>query len=64
MAVIVITSPLGINYASARAVSDQDIDSQEVVVRTASREMIEEYTRLLLYMIIFKLETRIADQQK
>jgi|GEM_PF-2974180 len=62
VAISVVISPLSINYAFARAISDQDINSQELEVRTAYREAIEEYTRLVLYLIVFKLETRLENQ--
>ncbi|OGG85742.1 hypothetical protein A2392_03050 [Candidatus Kaiserbacteria bacterium RIFOXYB1_FULL_46_14] len=62
VAVTVIISPLGSNYVFARSVSSQDIDSQELVIRKASREVMEEYTRLLLYLIIFKLEAKLEAQ--
>lgn len=57
-----IISPFFTNYASANYVTDQDINHQESEVRTASREAIEQYTRLLLYIIIFRLENKLQSQ--
>lgn len=59
LAVALVIGPVGVGQVSARAVTDQDIEQQETVARGASRLAIEEYTRLLLYLIIFKLETRL-----
>ncbi len=64
VAMSMIISPLGVNLASAAIVSDQDIEGQEVEVRKASRVTIEEYTRLLLYVIIFRLESQLNSQNK
>lgn len=64
VAMSVIISPLDVSLASAAIVSDQDISNQQMEVRRASRTAIEEYTRLLLYVIIFRLETQINTQSK
>lgn len=60
VAMAVTISPLGIDYTYARTVSDQEIQNQEQAVRTAARGVLEQYTRLLLYTIIMKLETRLG----
>lgn len=51
--------PFGLDQVSARAVTSQNIEEQETVARDTSKAAIEEYMRLLLYMIIFKLENRV-----
>lgn len=57
-----IISPVGINFAFARAVSNEEIQNQETVARNASREAVEQYMRLLVYIIIQKLEDRVEAQ--
>lgn len=54
-----IISPIGAENASARTITDQTIRDQENVAVASARESIEEYTRLLLYIIISRLEDRI-----
>lgn len=62
VAMTVVITPLGAEHASARTVSDQDISNQELVARAASREAIEEYLRLLIYMVIMRMENQIESQ--
>lgn len=64
VAMSMIMSPLGVSLASAAIVSPEDIKGQEIEVRQASRVTIEEYTRLLLYVIIFRLESQLNSQSK
>ncbi len=59
LATAMTISPIVTNTTLARTVTDQNINSQQTVVRTASRTAIEEYVRLILYMIILNLENRI-----
>ncbi len=59
LATAMAISPIVTNTTLARTVTDQNINNQQTVVRTASRTAIEEYVRLILYMIILNLENRI-----
>ena len=62
VAMTVVIGPLGASSASAQTISDQDINNQEQVARSASREAIEQYMRLLLYMVIMRMENEIESR--
>lgn len=59
VAMMMIVSPFGAAYVSARTITDQVITDQEQVIRDSAREVVEQYTRLLLYIIISRLEAQV-----
>ncbi len=65
LAVVVMTmimSPWSAEQASASTVTNQVISNQEIVAEDSARQAIEQYTRLLLYIIISRLEAQIEAQ--
>jgi len=59
MALALVVSPVSVDYAEAQVVTDQVISAQQNVAISASRDAIEEYTRLILYVIIYRLENEL-----
>jgi len=57
-----IMSPWSAEQASASTVTNQVISNQEIVAEDSARQAIEQYTRLLLYIIISRLEAQIEAQ--
>ncbi|PIR85640.1 hypothetical protein COU14_03260 [Candidatus Kaiserbacteria bacterium CG10_big_fil_rev_8_21_14_0_10_44_10] len=61
-AVLVMTmimSPWNAEVASARTVTNDTISDQEKVAEATAREAVEEYMRLILYIIISRLEAQV-----
>lgn len=60
LAMTLIIIPVGATQVSAQTISDSMIRDQEQVAQSASRTAIEQYARLLVYMVIMRLEAEIA----
>lgn len=59
----VVIGPIGAHYAAARTVTTEDIYDQQNIAEEHTKGAVEQYVRLLMYLIIFKLETQVQAQK-